>query len=133
MRSANSVISAAGSIAFVILYVIGGCGVALFFLLRQHWLLWRMPMIWGCSIAFLQLLAGINQWPLIWLNYDTAIGAQGFVLQQVLMLLLSFLLYAILFTASCVAAESLSRRAFPEHPQMWSLWSREPARSRSSA
>jgi len=36
MRSANNVISIASTIGLVVLYVIGGCGIGLFFLLRQR-------------------------------------------------------------------------------------------------
>ncbi len=131
MRSANNVISATGVIVMVVLYFLGCCGVGLFYLLRRRWILWRQPLLWGCFIALLQLAAGLNQWPLMWMDYDTAISAQGFVLRQVLTLVLQFLLYAALFTISFMAAESLSRRAFPEHPQMWRLWSGEVGGSRA--
>jgi hypothetical protein len=131
MRSSNNVVSVTGSITFVVLYIIGGCGIGLFFLLRQNWILWRKPLLWGVFIAFLQLLAGINEWPLLWMSYDTAISAQGFVVQQILLLLGSFLLYALLFSISFMAAENLSRRAFPHHIQQWKLWSVDAAGSKA--
>jgi hypothetical protein len=131
MRSSNDAVGVAGSIALFVLYLVGGCAVGLFFLLRQRWILWRKPLLWGVFIAFLQLLAGINQWPLIWMTYDTAISAQGFVLQQILSLLLSFLGYATLFTVSFMTAESLTRRAFPHHIQLWKLWSADVAASKA--
>lgn len=61
MRAANNVIGASSSIAMVVLYIIGGCGVGLFFLLRQRAIIWRAPLAWGLFIAFLQLLVSINQ------------------------------------------------------------------------
>jgi hypothetical protein len=131
MRSSNNVIGVAGTITFVVLYIISGCGVGLFFLLRQNWLLWRKPLLWGVFIALLQLLAGINQWPLLWMTYDTAISSQGFVVQQILLLLGGFLVYALLFTVSFMAAENLSRRAFPHHIQQWKLWSADIAGSKA--
>ncbi|MEK6572357.1 MAG: type II CAAX endopeptidase family protein, partial [Bacteroidota bacterium] len=131
MRSANNVIGVSGSIGFIVLYIIGGCGVGLFFLLRQRWVLWRKPLFWGLLIAFLQLLVGINRWPLIWMNYDTAISAQGFLLQQIAFILINFLVMGLLLTVSFMAAESLSRRAFPHHIQQWSLWSRDVASSKA--
>ena len=129
MRSSNDAVGVAGTITLAVLYFVGGCGIGLFFLLRQRWILWRTPLCWGLSISFLQLLAGINQWPLIWMNYDTAISASGFVLQQIMMLLLSFFGYAALFTVSFMAAESLTRRAFPHHVQLWKLWTGDVAGS----
>ena len=132
MRSSNDAVGVAGSIALFLLYLAGGCGIGLFFLLRQRWILWRKPLLWGVFIAFLQLLAGINQWPLVWMSYDTAVSAQGFVLQQILALLLSFFGYAALFTISFMGAESLSRRAFPQHIQHWRLWSADVAASKAA-
>ncbi len=123
MRSANNVISIASTIGMVILYIVGGCGVGLFFLLRQRWILWRSPLHWGLFIAFLQLLVSINQWPLAWMGYDTAISTQVFVLQQLLFALLNSLVMGFVLVLSFMAAESLSRRAFPHHPQQWRLWS----------
>jgi membrane protease YdiL (CAAX protease family) len=129
MRSANDTINVAGSLAFVVLYVIGGCGIGLFYLLRERWVIWRQPLFWGLFVSFLQVLAGINQWPLTWMSYDTALSSQGFLLQQIMLLLAQFFGVAVLFTLSFMAAESLSRRAFPHHIQQWRLWSREIASS----
>jgi len=130
MRSANDTIGVAGSVALVVLYLIGGCGVGLFFLLRERWVIWRKPLFWGLFVAVLQVLAGLNQWPLLWMNYDTALSSQGFVLQQIMLMLAQFVLMGFLLTVSFMAAESLSRRAFPHHIQQWRLWSSDLAASR---
>jgi len=131
MRSANDTIGVAGSVAFVVLYIVGGCIIGLFFLLRARWVLWRQPLFWGLFVAFLQVLVSINHWPLLWMNYDTAISAQGFMLQQGALLLAQFIGIGILLTLSFMAAESLSRRAFPHHIQQWRLWSRDVASSKA--
>lgn len=131
MRASNDAVGVAGSIALFALYLVGGCAIGLFFLMRQRWILWRQPLLWGAFVAFLQLLSGINQWPLVWMSYDTAISAQGFVLQQILMLLLTFFGYTALFTVSFMTAESLTRRAFPGHIQLWKLWSADVASSKA--
>ena len=131
MRSANNAIGIVAVIGLVLVYLIGGCGVGLFFLGRQRWIIWRMPVVWGVFVAFLQLLAAINQWPLAWLDYDTAVSSAGFVAQQVGMQLLAFAGNAFLFSVSFMAAESLTRRAFPGHLQLWKLWSPSVAPSRT--
>ncbi len=131
MRSANNVIGASGTVALFLLYIVGGCGLGLFFLLRKRWILWRAPLYWGIFIAFLQMLAGLNQWPLLWMNYDTAVSAQGFAARQIMVILLEFVLNAALFSVSFMSAESLSRKAFPRHIQQWRLWSREVAPSKA--
>lgn len=131
MRSANNLIGVSSSVAFALLYVVAGCGIGLFFLLRQRWVLWRTPLLWGVTIAFLQLLAGLNQWPLMWMDYDTAVSLQSFVVQQITFQIVSFILFSILFTISFMAAESLSRKAFPHHLQQWKLWSPDVASSKA--
>ena len=100
MRSANNGISIISVVGLVLVYLIGGCGVGLFVLGRQRWIIWRTPVVWGVFVAFLQLLEGINQWPLTWLDYDTAVSSGGFVAQQVGMQLLTFVGYALLFSVS---------------------------------
>lgn len=131
MRSDNNVISSMGGIAMIILYIAGGCGVGLFFLLRQRWVIWRTPLFWGIFIASLVFLAELNEWPLMWMDYDTALPTSGFILQQVVFAILVFLGFTILISVSFMAAESLSRRAFPYHIQQWQLWSKEVASSKA--
>jgi hypothetical protein len=130
MRSANNAISVASMVSLVLLYLMGGCGIGLFFLLRQHWVLWRMPVFWGLFISFLQLLAGFNQWPSCWMEYDTALSTQAFALRQALMIVASSLGMGLVLIISFMAAESLSRRAFPHHIQQWRLWSLPVASSK---
>ena len=128
MRSANEGITIAGSFAMLLLYG-GGLAVGLLVLLRQRRVLWRMPVVWGVSIAFAQLLAGLNQWPLLWMGYDTALSETSFAIQQVTAQVGLFLAFAGVFTLSFMAAESLSRQAFPHHLQFWRCWSQDGARS----
>ncbi|MFQ6616946.1 MAG: CPBP family intramembrane glutamic endopeptidase, partial [Fidelibacterota bacterium] len=127
MRSANNTIASMALIVVAVVYVLGGCGLGLFFLLKERWILWRKPLIWGLSIAFLQVLAGINEWPLAWMDYDTAISSGRFLVTQVVLLMMGFLFLGVLITLSFMAAEGLSRKAFPHHIQLWKLWSRPVA------
>ena len=131
MRSANSGISIISVVGLVLVYLIGGCGVGLFVLGRQRWIIWRTPVMWGVFVAFLQLLEGINQWPLTWLDYDTAVSSGGFVAQQIGMQVLMFGGYAVVLSVSFMAAESLTRRAFPNHLQLWRIWSPTVAPSKT--
>ena len=128
MRSANNGIASGATLAMALLYG-GGAVVGLFVLLRQRWVLWRTPLVFGVSIAALQALAGFNSWPLIWMNYNTAVSESSFAIQQIVTLIGSTALLAVIFTLSFMAAETLSRRAFPQHAQFWQCWSRDGARS----
>jgi len=131
MRSANNTLAFGALIAAAILFVIGGCIVGVFFLYRQGWVLWKKPLFWGIFIALLQVLVGINQLPLAWMDYDTALSAEGFLLQQLVQLLGQFIFMSILLTLSFIGAETLSRKAFPNHIQQWKLWSTDVASSPS--
>ena len=129
MRSANEGITIGGSFALILLYGVGGIGVGLFVLLRQRRVLWRMPLVWGGGVAVAQLLAGLNEWPLLWMGYDTAVSETGFAVQQVASLVALTLAFTGIFALSFMAAESLSRSAFPHHVQFWRCWSGDGARS----
>ncbi|HWA86929.1 MAG TPA: hypothetical protein VG710_11945, partial [Opitutus sp.] len=73
MRSANTAIAAGAQIAMLLLYILGGCIGGIILLIRQHAALWRPALLWAAIIAGLQILAGLNAWPLEWFGYDTAV------------------------------------------------------------
>ncbi len=129
MRSANDAINAASSVAVFGLYILGFCGIGLFFMIRQHRVLWRQPALWGVFISALMGLQQLNSWPLLWMGYDTAVPASGFAIRQVMTAFAIFGGFSVLLTISFMAAESLSRRAFPEHVQLWKAWSQPVASS----
>ena len=128
MRSANNGIANGSVLAMALLYG-GGAVVGLFVLLRRRRVLWRMPLICGVTVAGLQALAAFNAWPLLWMNYNTAVSESSFAIQQIVSTLSSAALFAVVLTLSFMAAESLSRRAFPHHAQLWRTWSPDSARS----
>jgi len=129
MRSTNETISFGASIVSVVLYILGGCIIGLFFLLRQRWVVWRKPLFWGIFVAFLQVLAYINYFPLRWMGYDTAVPVSEFLLNHLVMVLGLFVGSSIFFTLAFMAAETLTRKAFPGHVQFWRLWSTGTASS----
>jgi hypothetical protein len=130
MRSANDAINAVSTVAVIGLYILGFCGIGLFFMIRQHRVIWRPAALWGAAIAALMGLQQLNSWPLIWMSYDTAVPATGFAIRQIMGAFGIFGAFAIILTISFTAAETLSRRAFPLHPQLWKIWSRPVAASK---
>ena len=64
MRSVNTAIGIAGSLAFLVLYGVGGMAIGLFLLGRQRWVIWKQPIFWGGLVAAAQTVATINEWPL---------------------------------------------------------------------
>ena len=127
MRSANDTIAFGASVAMLVLYILGGCIIGLFFLMRSHWIIWRQALIWGLVIGGLQFLVSLNRLPLSWMRYDTAISAESFLFQQIAFSFAGSLGMALLLTLSFAAAEGLSRKAFPQHLQLWKVWTGEVA------
>jgi hypothetical protein len=127
LRSANDAIGAAGSVAVFAFYIFGICGVGLFFMMRQRWVLWREAVFWAVLIASLMALQHINSWSLHWMSYDTAVPASGFAFLQIATAVGIFGGLSALMAVSFVAAETLSRRAFPHHAQLWKIWSQPAA------
>ena len=129
MRSANNAIGAGSVVAMILLYGVGGIGIGLFRMLRLRWVLWHQAVWWGAFISALQQLGTINEWPLIWMGYDTAVPRTVFFGQQVLSVAAGFLGFTAVYALSFMAAETLTRRAFGSHPQFWRVWTRGPGSS----
>ena len=54
---------------------------------------------------------------------------RSFVAQMAALAVAELVTYVVLFSLSFMAAESLSRRAFPHHPQFWKVWGPVSGRS----
>ncbi|HBY18469.1 MAG: CAAX amino terminal protease family protein [Marinimicrobia bacterium 46_47] len=122
MRAANRMIANIGLVAMFMVLGVGGL-TGLFFLLKRHAVQWKPALYWGGGIAILQIAAFFNQWPLIWMNYDTALSKSGFVFQQVFGFILSGMVLACVMALTFAVAEGLTRMAFPRHIRLWKVWS----------
>jgi hypothetical protein len=124
MRSANEAIGIGSVVGMAVLYVFGGIGVGLFFMMRRRYVLWRQAAFWGIVVGLLQTLASVNEFPLLWMTYDTALPQTAFIAQQLTLMAAAFVGFSTFFALSFMTAETLSRRAFGHHPQLWRTWSR---------
>ena len=131
MRSLNTAIGVGSTLAFLLIYGAGGIACGLFVLARQRWVIWRQPVVWGVIVGLAQTAARVNEWPLAWMQYDTALSTRSFIVQQTALAVAELLLNVGLFSLSFMAAESLTRRAFPKHPQFWRIWARDAGPSRA--
>jgi len=129
MRSSNNTIATIASYSMFLLYVIGGIIGGLFLLNRKRWLLWKSAIYWAIIIAVIMVLSTLNYLPLAWLGYDTAVSAENFIMQKILFSVINLLIMIIYLTLSFVAAESLTRKAFPNHIKFWELWKNDNAAS----
>ncbi len=131
MRSANETLASVAQYLVLILYLGGGCVVGLFFLLRQRWVSWKKPLAWAAFIAFLNLLGGLSALPLSWMSYETALSARAFLTKEILSEIGGFALWTMVLTLTFMAAEGLTRKAFPQMIQLWKLWSPDTTSSYS--
>ena len=124
MRSSNNMIALTSNIIMILLYVFCGCFLGLFFLLRSRWLIVRSALIWAFIVGIFQAANFVNQIPLLWLGYDTAISQQKFMGQIIFNIIIQFFMYTGAYTFLFMIAESLTRKAFPNQIQFWKLWSK---------
>lgn len=124
MRSANNLIAGIASAGAGLVYGVGGILVGGLWLARRSWIVWRPALIAGLIVGGLLAAAVLAAAPAQWSIFDTAQSEATFWLRQAGQVLAiaigGGLAYALIF----MVAESLSRRAFPHHPQLWTLWSR---------
>jgi len=127
LRSANDDIARAASLAAGLLYGVGGCILGALWLLRRRFLLWRPALLAGLVVGGLMGASVLANVPADWFDFDTAQSVTTFWLRAAGMAagvtVAGGLAYALVF----MAAESLSRYAFPDHPQLWRAWSRDAA------
>jgi len=76
MRSKNTLVAGVSSGVVFVLYG-GGAILGLFLLLRKRWVVWKPALYIGGAIAALMAAAFLSQWPLAWMQYDTAVSAAG--------------------------------------------------------
>jgi hypothetical protein len=129
MRFANNAIAKVAGISAGALYGIGGCVLGVLWLLRRRALLWRPALVAGGIVAGVNALALVANAPQAWFGFDTAQPVWVFWGQQFALAALVLAGGGLALGLVFMAAESLSRTAFPQHPQLWRLWSREAAPS----
>jgi Type II CAAX prenyl endopeptidase Rce1-like len=127
MRADNETIAKVASLAAAGLYGIGGCILGSLWLLRRRALLWKDALVAGAVVAAINALAMLASAPQDWFSYDTAQPVWVFWGAQLGRAALVFLGGSLGLALVFMAAEGLSRRAFPAHPQLWRVWSREAA------
>ncbi len=129
LRSANNLIAGIASAGAGLLYGLGGCVLGVLWLLRHRLLLWRPALGAGLIVGGLLAAANLADAQSAWMGFDTAQSESTFwlalVARSLAILLGGSLGYALVF----MAAEGLSRRAFPHQPQLWSVWSRDAGAS----
>jgi len=122
-RNTNESISLAGTVVFLLLFLILGGGFGAIHLLKTRGLDWKAPVIWGGVVAGLLAADSLNSLPLAWMGYDTAIPPQVFVGSMVLTACLTFVAGAGFLALLFMVGEGLLRIGFPNQIRLWKMWS----------
>jgi hypothetical protein len=129
LRSANNTIANFASLAAGVLYGLGGCIVAVLWLLRTRWLMWRPALVAGAVVGGMMAMSSLAAAPAAWFTFNTAQTTGSFWVAQIGVAIAALIGGTLGYGLAFMAAESLSRRAFPHQPQLWRLWSREAGAS----
>jgi len=127
LRAANNTIANVASLSAGVLYGLGGCILAVLWLMRKRGLLWKPALAAGAIVAGINAIALLANFPQAWFSFDTAQSTTIFWAQQIGIAAVVAIGGGLALALVFMAAESLSRRAFPDHPQLWRLWSRNAA------
>ncbi|MFO1399122.1 MAG: CPBP family intramembrane glutamic endopeptidase [Burkholderiales bacterium] len=127
MRSANNTIAKLASLSAGVLYGIVGCILGALWLLRQHYLVWKAPLIAGLVVGAFLGAAVLANAQIAWFTWSSTQDESTFWVRQIGMAALAFVGGGLLLGEVFMASEGLVRRAFPTHPQLWRVWSRDAA------
>ena len=125
LRSANNAIAAVASIVAGLLYGLVGCILGTLWLLRTRALLVRPALVAGLVVGLLLGAATLANYPAAWFAFPTTRDVDTFWWREVATALLTTVGAGLALALVFMAAEGLTRRAFPHQPQLWQLWSRD--------
>lgn len=122
LRSYNTNLSLLGFLLMALLYILGICFIALLLYSKTQLFLWKPALLCSSVIGFLNIIQQLNQLPLLMMHYETVTDMNTFIIKQILLICSNGLITCIFFSIIIVVAEGLTRKAFPNHIQLWSLW-----------
>ena len=131
IRSDNDTIAIFANFAFLGIYLLGIGVTSLIIFYRNGWLRWKKSVLAAAFVAlFSNVLLNLNFYPTIWMAYDTASSKSQFFTEQLLGMVADGILMFFILAASFITAESLTRKAFPKHIQIWKTWTSNVANSK---
>ena len=127
MRSANDAIAGVASVVAGILYGLVGIVIGGLLLFRGHALEVRRSLLAGLVVGALTGAALLANAQAAWFTFPTTQTESNFWMRQAGSALVAFIVGGGALGVAFMAAEGLTRRAFPDHPQLWRVWSRDAA------
>jgi len=125
LRSANNTIAAVASIAAGLLYGLLGCILGTLWLLRTRTLQVKPALVAGLVVGLLLGASTLANYPAAWFAFPTTRDADSFWWREIATAAITTLGAGLSLGLVFMAAEGLTRRAFPHQPQLWRLWSRD--------
>lgn len=130
MRSINNTIYTAANACVALFYGLLGCIISLIALWIKRQVSILPAVLCAIIMASGQAALVLNDSPMYWANYNTAHSATGFMLNILFSACSTLLVWFTIYTLSFAAAESLTRRAFPNKLQFWKLFTAPLASTR---
>tara|TARA_Y100001968_G_scaffold209581_1_gene192747 strand:- start:1947 stop:5324 length:3378 start_codon:yes stop_codon:yes gene_type:complete len=131
IRSDNDTIAIFANFAFLGIYLLSIGVTSLIIFYRNGWLRWKKSVLAAAFVAFFSnILLNLNFYPTFWMAYDTASSKSQFLTEQLLGMIANGILMFFILAASFITAESLTRKAFPKHIQIWKTWTSNVANSK---
>ncbi len=125
LRSANNTIAAVASIAAGLFHGFVGCILGTLWLLRTRTLQVKPALVAGLVVGLLLGASTLANYPAAWFAFPTTRNADSFWWREIATAAMAMLGSGLALGLVFMAAEGLSRRAFPHQPQLWQLWSRD--------
>ncbi len=123
LRAGNETIAKVATVAMVALFGLGGLLGGWLWLARRGGLAWRSALFAAGVVGVLLAAAVLSNIPLNWFGYATTDSASSFLLRNAAAALAAGIGATLMLGLLFAVAEGLSRRAFPRHPRLFSLWS----------
>lgn len=125
MRAQNNIFASGFGMLFQILFLLLGGLIGGFILIRKRRYL-LAPALYAVGVlSFFSFLTTLNNFPLSWMQYNTAQSLTSFMISLITGGLFKILYNFIMFLLIVGAGESFGRWAFPNHIQFWKSWSKD--------
>ena len=123
LRTGNETIAKVATIVLFSLFGLGGLLGGWLWLARRGGLAWKPALVGGGVVGVLLGAAVLSSLPLRWFGYATTDSASSFLLRNGALALAAAVGATLLLGLIFAVAEGLSRRAFAQHPRLFSFWS----------